>query len=86
MYFRLNADKITHIRKVFSLYNWLGSIGGATFVVYSGFGYLFGGYCDLNLVVEVMTELYNDKYNDGTDKLKKFQAEEEKRANNKAEL
>ena len=70
MYFRLNHEKINHSRKVFELYQLLGSVGGASYVLFSIFKYMIGGYCQLNLVVEIMTELYNDKFTQSDSKVK----------------
>ena len=33
MYIRLNPDETTHIRVVYSFYDWLGSIAGINFVL-----------------------------------------------------
>lgn len=63
MYFRLYPDKINHSRLVFSLYDLIASIGGSTVTLIFGFNYVFGGYLKLNLMIEIMSELYSDKYN-----------------------
>ena len=61
MEFRLNSDKINHIRVVFSFYDWLGLIGGGLYVIKSFFNYILGNFLEFNSMIEVMSELYSNR-------------------------
>lgn len=52
MYFRVNSDKIVHNREVFTMMNWLGSIGGIQQVLMDLFIFFFGGYAQFNAIVQ----------------------------------
>ena len=44
MYIRIKTDSISHERQVFSLMDWLGSIGGIEQILIDLLVFLFGGY------------------------------------------
>lgn len=52
MYFRINSDLITHNREVFTMMNWLGSIGGIQQIMIDVFIFFFGGYAQFNAILQ----------------------------------
>ena len=44
MYFRLKTDSMHHKRHVYSLFEWLGSVGGVERILVDSLLLTFGGY------------------------------------------
>jgi len=57
MYFRVKTDTIKHRRKVFSIMDWLGAIGGIEQFLIDMLLFAFGGYCHFNSVIETVNFL-----------------------------
>ena len=52
MYFRIKSDAIQHSREVFTIMDWLGSIGGIRDILVEFLGFLFGNYIQFNAVIQ----------------------------------
>ena len=59
MYIRIKPDETTHVRVVYSFYDWLGSIGGINFVLTSFVKDIIGGYLYFNMIIEMMLPLFS---------------------------
>ena len=57
MYFRIKADTIIHSRAVFTIMEWLGSVGGVEDILMDMFCFIFGGYCQYNSIIETFDHL-----------------------------
>lgn len=57
MYFRLKTDSITHARNVFSMMDWLGSIGGIRDILLEAIVIFFGGYIQFNATLQTFGRL-----------------------------
>ena len=57
MYFRIKADTIIHSRSVFSIKEWLGSVGGVEQSLLDMLIVVFGGYCQFNSIIETFSAL-----------------------------
>ena len=57
MYFRLKTDSINHTRKVFTLMDWLGSIGGIRDILLEAIVIFFGGYIQFNAMLQTFGRL-----------------------------
>lgn len=86
MYFRVKTDTINHRRKVFSVMDWLGSIGGIEQFLIDLLLFAVGGYCHFNSVIETVNFLninHPDSKKDGGDenglKLIKFSKSQKER-------
>ena len=51
MYFRIKVDTIRHERRVFSISDWLGSIGGIKTILLDLFIIFFGSFSQFNAVI-----------------------------------
>ena len=57
MYFRLNTESISHSRVVYSMMDWLGSIGGIRDILLEAVVIFFGGYIQFNAILQTFGRL-----------------------------
>ena len=57
MYFRVKTDTVEHNRQVFSLMDWLGSIGGIEEILNKVCIFFFGGFLQFNAVISTLNAL-----------------------------
>ena len=57
MVFRIKTDSIHHYRTVYSIIDWLGSIGGVEEILRKLLVFLFGGYLQFNAVISTFNAL-----------------------------
>ena len=77
MYFRIKTDTIIHSRTVFSLMEWLGSVGGVEQTLLDMLLVVFGGYCQYNSVIETFSHLsvaldiegFNNRYHEDRERI-----------------
>ena len=58
MFFRLNPDYKVSSRKVYQLYDWLGSIGGVSALMTSIFSLFFGGFIQFSTTTALITAMF----------------------------
>jgi len=59
MNFWLHPDEVSHVRIVYSLFDWLGSIGGVYFLLITLVAFIAGGYLYFNMIIEIMIPLFS---------------------------
>jgi hypothetical protein len=63
MYFRLQIDQISHGRNVFTLMDFIGTLGGVSGLLLEILGWVFGGYATFHSGFATLAALYKVKQN-----------------------
>jgi hypothetical protein len=58
MYFRIDVDRAIHERKIYSIIDWLGGIGGIRDILMDSVVFILGSWMSFNKGMEFMHSLY----------------------------